>query len=361
MVLTVRRRGTSIDPVGLCGTCAIAAQDAIQGRAILSDTKRLEFVDDGLPGISRRRQGRSWRYIDPEGRRITDRAEIDRLNAIALPPAYTDAWFAPKANCHILATGIDARGRKQYRYHPDFVAERDSRKFESCVRFGELLPKLRARVAKDLARRDLSEGRAIASVIRLLDTGRIRVGNESYARANGSFGATTLRRRHAKLHRHRLQLRFKAKSGRLCDMRVTDRGLIRFVKQVQELPGQHLFQYRDDDDVLRPITSSLVNAYIHDAMGEEFSAKHFRTWRASVLALEWLTVADDAAGLKPMLDHVAEHLGNTPAMARKAYVHPVLIEAARDADAPLAALKLPRATKWLSRHERALIALIERG
>ncbi len=324
------------------------------------DAVGLVHIDNATPGITRRKLRGHWAYFDPAGARIADRDAIDRLNGIGLPPAYGEAWFAPDPNAHLQATGIDARGRKQYRYHPDFTAGRDAAKFGECARFGQLLPKIRARVDKDLRARSLSRARAIASVVRLLDTGRIRVGNEAYARDNRSFGATTLRRRHAKLDHGRLTLRFKAKSGKACEISVTDRGLVRFVKQMHDLPGQHLFQYVAEDGSVSPIGSGDVNAYIHEAMGESVTAKHFRTWRASALAFEWLATQAET-GLKPMLDFVSEHLCNTPAIARKSYVHPALLALAKNGVRQFrAGLRLPRQTKWLSRYERGLIAFLER-
>jgi DNA topoisomerase-1 len=320
----------------------------------------LIFVDDSLPGITRRKLRGHWAYFDAKGERVTDRDEIDRLNHIGLPPAYTDAWFAPSGHAHILATGIDAKGRKQYRYNPEFTAARDTLKFESCAEFGRLLPLIRARVEDDLAGRDLSQQRAIASIVRLLDSGRIRIGNESYAKSNKSFGATTLRSRHAKISGGKLLLRFKAKSGKQCELRVSDKGLVRFVRQMQDLPGQHLFQYLRDDGEISPVTSSDVNGYIRETMGADFTAKHFRTWTASALAFEWLADETQSSGIKAMLSFVAEHLGNTPAIARKSYVHPAMIEVAKDS--PIAfreGLRLPRKTRWLSRYERGLIEYLE--
>jgi DNA topoisomerase-1 len=322
-------------------------------------TQRLIFVDDSLPGISRRKLRGHWAYYDPAGGRITDRDEIDRLNRIGLPPAYSDAWFAPSERAHILATGLDARGRKQYRYNPDFRTARETAKFDGCEQFGRLLPLIRARVEDDLAGRDLTQQRAIASIVRLLDSGRIRIGNESYAKSNKSFGATTLRRRHAKVAGKRLMLRFKAKSGKLCEIGMTDTRLIRFVKQMQDLPGQHLFQYLREDGDPAPISSSEVNDYIRETMGADFTAKHFRTWRASALAFEWLA-EESGTGLNDMLAYVAGHLCNTPAIARKSYVHPVLIDIAKErANAFRETLRLPRKTRWLSRYERGLIDCLE--
>lgn len=324
-------------------------------------TQRLIFADVDAPGISRRRVRARWAYFGPEGERITDRDEIERLNGIALPPAYTDAWFSPDAQAHILATGVDDKGRKQYRYHPAFVAGRDAIKFERCADFGRALPRIRQRVEADLAERGLTEERAIASVIRLLDSGRIRVGNECYARSNRSFGATTLLHRHVRLNGQRLTLRFRAKSGKLSTFDVTDRGLVRFVKRVQDLPGQHLFQYIGEGGQTWPINSTDVNRYIRETMKADFSAKDFRTWAASVLAFQSLLSRTTDMKLADLLSFVADHLGNTPAIARKAYVHPSLIELARTPSTDLRALKLPRCTKWLSREERGLIAYLDKS
>jgi DNA topoisomerase-1 len=319
---------------------------------------RLIFVDDSLPGITRRMLRGHWAYAAPDGTRITDREEIARLNAIALPPAYRDAWFAPAPNAHILATGWDAKGRKQYRYHPDFRAEREAMKFDGCAAFGRLLPLIRQRVEQDLALRDCSIDRAIASVVRLLDTGGIRIGNEAYARANRSFGATTLRMRHARLSGGMLHLRFKAKSGKQREMHVSDRGLVRFVKRMQDLPGQPLFQYLREDGQPAPVHSGDVNAYIRAAMGADFTAKHFRTWHASVLAFAAMHDARADLPVKDVLAHVAQHLGNTPAIARKSYIHPALLACIAD-QAALRAVPLPRRARWLDRHERGLIAFLE--
>ena len=319
----------------------------------------LIFVDDSLPGISRRRYGRGWRYYDAAGQPLRDPAEIARLNAVALPPAYRQAWFCPLPNGHILATGIDEKGRKQYRYHPDFRAAREAEKFDSCAAFGHRLPRLRARVTADLARPALSLERAVASVVRLLDTGTIRVGNEAYARTNRSFGATTLRMRHARLSGQTLRLRFTAKSGKVCQMQVTDRSLARFVRRMQDLPGQHLFQYCDAAGEPRPVTSGDVNAYLRAALGGDFTAKHFRTWHASVLGFELLATAPAPLPLKALLDAVSARLANTPAIARKSYVHPAVLALVPRQQEWRAGLVLPRRTRWLSRAERGLIALLE--
>lgn len=320
---------------------------------------RLVFVDDSLPGITRRRVGKGWRYFDTAGLPLKDPAEVRRLNAIALPPAYRDAWFCPAPNGHILATGFDDKGRKQYRYHPDFRAAREAEKFDGCVAFGKLLPLVRQRVEADLAGRALSLERAVASVVRLLDTGGIRIGNEAYVKTNRSFGATTLRMRHADLKGQTLRLRFKAKSGKTCDMKVSDRSLARFVRRMQDLPGQNLFQYLGDDGTPRPVTSGDVNAYLRETMGEDFTAKHFRTWHASVLGLELLAGARERLSLKEMMQQVSQRLSNTPAIARKSYVHPEVIALVERQEEWRKGLVLPRRSRWLSRAERGLIAFLE--
>ena len=323
---------------------------------------RLRHCTDKIPGITRKRAGHGWAYFQPNGERITDRDEIDRLNSIALPPAYTDAWYCPYPNGHIQATGIDARGRKQYRYHPDFRAQQEADKFERCANFGRALPKLRARVDKDLAGRKLARDTVVAAVVRLLDLGHIRVGNEAYAKSNKSFGATTLRNRHARVKGPRLRLEYVGKSGKKQRLTIEDRRLARIVRRTQDLPGQHLFEYLDQDGVAHPVTSEDVNDYIREATGTEFTAKHFRTWGASLLAFEHILDASEGGkiGLKPMLEAVASALGNTPAISRKSYIHPALIELCRTENAGgLCSLKLPRATQYMTGRERALIGFLD--
>ena len=322
---------------------------------------RLRYVDDSLPGMTRKRQGRYWQYFDPQGKRVTDRDEIDRLNGIGLPPAYRDAWFSPDPNGHIQAIGYDDKGRKQYRYHPDFREKQEAAKYDRCADFGKVLPKLRRRVAADLRKRKLSRDTVIAAVVRLLDGGRIRVGNEAYAEANKSYGATTLRGRHAKVAGRTVKMRFKAKSGIERELRITDATLSRVVKQCQDLPGQNLFQYLDEEGEPHPVTSTDVNDYIREATGEDFTAKHFRTWSASVIAFEQICGAgEEGVGLKTMLEPVAEALGNTPAISRKSYVHPAIVDAVKQAPARRLSLHCPRPTKYLSSAERGLIAFLGR-
>ena len=320
---------------------------------------KLIYVDDSLPGITRKGAGKGWAYYDEKGQLITDAAEKKRLNAIALPPAYVDAWFCPAPNGHILATGIDAKGRKQYRYHPDFRAARESEKFDGCIAFGNLLPLVRKRVDDDLKGRKLTRERAVASVVRLLDLGAVRVGNEGYAERNKSFGATTLRRRHAEVTGKTLRLRYKGKSGKMREVTLTDGTLARMVRSMQDLPGQNVFKYVDEDGEVNAVTSSDVNHYLEEAMGERFTAKNFRTWHASVLALECLRAGEGRIPLKELLDCVAEKLGNTPAVTRKSYIHPAVIDLVERQEEWRANLRLPRATRWQTREERALLELLQ--
>ena len=319
----------------------------------------LTFSDTSAPGITRKRKGRYWQYFAPDGARIADRDEIDRLNAIGLPPAYVDCWFCPDASGHLQAFGFDARGRKQYRYHPDYRADRETRKYERLAAFGHALPKLRKRVEEDLAGSPTSKEAVLAAVVRLIDSSHMRVGNEEYAKDNKSFGATTLRNRHASVGRGKLKLSYVGKHGFKRTVTLTDKSLARVAKRTQDLPGQHLFQFETDDGDVCPVTSSHVNAYIKDAMGDEFTAKDFRTWGASVIAFQAMEErADEKLKLKTVIAPVAEALGNTPAISRKSYVHPALIEAAKDAGA-IGDKKLPRPSKYLSAHERGLIAFLE--
>jgi DNA topoisomerase I len=322
-------------------------------------SSHLIFVDDEMPGITRRRFGRAWGYFAPDGSRITERDEIDRLNKIGLPPAYANAWFCPDPNGHIQAIGWDERGRKQYRYHVDFRAAQEMAKYDRCSAFGHELPRLRARVEKDLARPGLDRDKACAAVVRLLDLAKVRIGNEAYAKENKSFGATTLRKRHAALKGGALQLQFRAKSGKMRKLSIGDRSLLRFVKKMQDLPGQHLFRWLDNDGETNPVTSTDVNQYIKTAMQGDFTAKHFRTWGASVVAFRVLFDTHGQVTLKQMLEIVSDELGNTPSIARKSYVHPALIDLAKSGATWDQSMRLPRPMRYLDRYERGLIAFLD--
>ncbi|MCY7339806.1 MAG: DNA topoisomerase IB [Sphingomonas bacterium] len=322
----------------------------------------LRHSNDSEPGYSRQKKGRAWAYFDGD-KRVTDRDEIDRLNALALPPAYVEAWFCKDANGHIQATGKDARGRKQYRYHADYRAQKDAAKYDGCREFGEALPSLRKRVEADLKKRKIERDAVLAAVVRLLDTEHMRIGNEHYAKANKSFGLSTLRSRHLSRKRGTMKMRYTGKHGIVHEATITDASLKRIVGQCQDLPGQMLFQYLDGDGEPHPITSADVNDYIREASGGDFTAKHFRTWGASVIFFEQLLASGEGERqtLKTALEPVAEALGNTPTMSRKSYVHPTLIEAlADDPRDPLHGMKRPRARRRLSSAETALLAYLKK-
>ena len=320
----------------------------------------LEYIDTETPGITRRRRGRYWQYFHTDGARVTDRDEIDRLNKLGVPPAYRDVWYCPHADGHLQATGIDARGRKQYRYHDDFRSAREADKYDRCVRFGNALPKIRARVEADLAERGMGKERIVAAIVRLLDVGHIRIGNEGYASENDSYGATTLRNKHGVVSGSTVLLQYRGKSGKMQKVAIKDATLARLVRRCQDLPGQHLFQYVGEDGEAHAVGSSDVNAYLRDASDDEFSAKHFRTWGASVIAFETILDRKDGLTLKELLQPVADALGNTPAISRKSYVHPLLLDAVKTGDLDLLkGAPLPRSTRYLSGAERGLIALLE--
>ena len=321
----------------------------------------LRHSSDSEPGYIREQKGRGWAFFDGE-KRVTDRDEIDRLNALALPPAYTDAWFCKSLHGHIQATGMDARGRKQYRYHADYRAKQDASKYAGCREFGEALPKIRKRVESDLKRRKLDRNSVLAAVVRLLDREHMRIGNEQYARENKSFGLSTLRSRHVARKNGRMKMRYTGKHGVVHEATITDASLKRIVGKCQELPGQMLFQYVNGGGEPQPISSSDVNDYIRDASGGDFTAKHFRTWGASVIAFEQLLAKDEARrmSVKTMIEPVAEALGNTVTMSRKSYVHPALIDAIKDRpDDPLRGMTRPRARRRLSSTETAFLKFLK--
>ena len=324
----------------------------------------LRHSSDSEAGFTRRRQGRHWAYFDEEGERVTDRETIERLNAIGLPPAYEHAWFCKDADGHLQATGVDERGRKQYRYHADFRARSDKKKFTGLSEFGAALPKLRRRVEKDLRRRQLSRDKVLAAVVRLLDMEYLRIGNDRYAKDNKSFGATTLLSRHVRSDGGKVKMRFAGKHGKVKEVTISDRRLGRIVRQCRDLPGQPLFQYVNGDGEPNPIGSADVNDYIREACGGDFTAKHFRTWGASVIAFEELVDAADEArriSVRTMVEPVAEALGNTMAISRKAYVHPRLVEAVKDDPRePLGTLELPRPRKWQTAGELGLLKFLKR-
>ena len=297
----------------------------------------LRYVLDDIPGITRKRRGKGWSYFDPKGRRIENRRERERLNALAIPPAWTDVWINPHADGHLLATGRDAAGRKQYRYHPDWRAIRDEAKYARLVPFARALPRIRERVDADLARGGLPREKVLATVVRLLELSLIRVGNDEYARLNGSYGLTTMRNSHVAVRGSQVKFTFKGKSGVKHTVDVDDRRLARVVRACQDLPGQELFEYFDRRGKRRDVGSGNVNEYLKQITGEDFTAKDFRTWAGTVLACtalqEFEKSTSQAQAKKNIIQAVgavAEILGNTRTVCRKSYIHPAIVDAYMD-------------------------------
>lgn len=298
------------------------------------EVPQLIHVNDAEPGYQRRRSGKGFSYRDQQGERVTDQETLARIRALAIPPAWTDVWICPDAQGHIQATGRDERGRKQYRYHSDWTAHRSETKFSNLSAFARAVPKLRKRIEADLRRRGLPRERVIASVVWLLDNTMIRIGNDAYARENRSFGLTTLQARHVAVEGASIRFAFKGKSGRAWRLKLTDRRIGNIVRAIQDLPGQHLFQYIGDDGERHELKSQGVNDYIRDAIGPEFSSRHFRTWGGTVTAAGLLaetplpdTQREQARTLNAILDQVAAKLNNTRTVCRQCYVHPAFVEA----------------------------------
>jgi DNA topoisomerase-1 len=307
------------------------------GRLPASESGRLRYYSDAQAGIERRRAGRGFRYLTSEGGSIRDGQTLARIKTLAVPPAWTDVWICPDPSGHLQATGRDARGRKQYRYHPLYRRRRERAKFDRLVEFGRALPRIRRRVRADLSQSGLPRSKVLAAVIRLLELTLIRVGNEEYARLNRSFGLTTLRGRHVRVEGPRLRFRFRGKSGSAVEVGLSDRRIARVVARCQELPGQELFQYVGDDGESRPIASEDVNDYLREASGLDVTAKTFRTWAATVLACRALSRVeqDDRQHMArrqvvAAMRDVAIRLGNTPAVVRQSYVHPAVLDAFLD-------------------------------
>lgn len=311
----------------------IAASEAVVDPKEAAEYAGLMYVTDEAPGIRRKRAGKGFRYED-EARRATvrDEAVLDRIRALAIPPAWTDVWICARPNGHLQATGRDARGRKQYRYHARFREVRDSTKFHRMLAFAESLPSIRAAVEAHLAKRGLPREKVLATVVRLLDTTLIRVGSDEYARNNKSYGLTTLKNRHVAVNGHALKFNFKGKSGKVWRLDVRDRRIAKVIRACQDLPGQELFQYVDENGEIRDVTSADVNAYLRELTGEDVTAKDFRTWHGTVLAalaLGEYEKFDSQAGAKKnvrdAIQKVAARLGNTPTICRQCYVHPEIL------------------------------------
>lgn len=314
-----------------------------KGTAALPDPRAsaraagLRYATDARPGITRRRAGRGFTYRAPDGRRIDDRDDLARIKALAVPPAWTDVWICPDPSGHLQATGRDARGRKQYRYHAAWRTGRDEAKFERLLEVARVLPRIRRRCDRDLSRRGLTREKVLAAVVRLLELTLIRVGNEEYARLNRSFGLTTLKRRHADVEGSTIRFRFRGKSGQRHEVGLRDRRLAAVVRRCQDLPGQELFAWVGDDDIPHDVTSDDVNDYLREISGIDMTAKDFRTWAGTVLAYRALRALDPFEDGRAARHNVVEavrltagRLGNTPAVARQSYVHPAILEAYMD-------------------------------
>ncbi|XWO45528.1 DNA topoisomerase IB [[Pseudomonas] boreopolis] len=319
---------------------ARAIADALHEVRQAARAAGLVYVSDDQPGIRRRRAGKGFSYHDADGARIADRETLQRIRALAIPPAYTEVWICRRADGHLQATGRDTRRRKQYRYHPDWAQVRGDGKFERVAAFGRALPKLRRRLRRDLALPGFPRGKVLAIVVALMAETLVRVGNAEYARSNRSYGLTTLRNRHLEfLSGGRARLKFRGKGGQEHDVAIDDARLVKLVRACQQLPGQALFQYRDDDGTLQPVDSGMVNDYLREATGEDFTAKDFRTWGGTLAALQRLArrplpePRSERAlrqAQNEVVREVAQALGNTPAVCRKAYIDPCVFEAWRE-------------------------------
>jgi DNA topoisomerase-1 len=333
----------------------------------------LRYVTDDEPGIRRRKRGRGFTYLDPQKGTVRDGKTLERIRKLAIPPAWTDVWISPRPNGHLQATGRDARGRKQYRYHADWREVRDETKFGRMIAFGEALPRIRERIERDLSQRGLGRDKVLATVIKLLETTLIRIGNAEYARQNNSFGLTTLRDQHVDVEGTTLRFEFRGKGGKEHSVEVHDRRLARIVKQCRDLPGQKLFQYLDEGGERQSVSSEDVNAYLRETTGEDFTAKDFRTWGGTVLALSALlevgSCENEREANKAVVEaikHVAGELGNRPAICRRYYVHPLVIQrflegALRDTLEEAVGEEGGEGTDGLRRLEAQMLRLLKTG
>jgi DNA topoisomerase-1 len=317
---------SSFDPANGTGAVPDPIESALEAG--------LRYVTDEKPGLRRRRSGNGFRYLRPDGSTVRDEPTLRRVRSLVIPPAWTDVWISTDPRGHIQATGRDARGRKQYRYHPRWRTVRDETKYERMLAFGEALPAIRARVDADLARPGLPREKVLATVVALLESTLIRVGNEEYARENRSYGLTTLRNRHVDVNGAELRFEFKGKGGKQHRVSLHDRRLARVIRRLQDLPGQEIFQYVDEDGNRHSVDSEDVNGYLREITGQDLSAKDFRTWAGTVLCAVALRKLDGCSreneakqNVAQVITSVAQQLGNTPAVCRACYVHPAVIEA----------------------------------
>ncbi|NII11313.1 DNA topoisomerase IB [Oleiagrimonas sp. C23AA] len=331
-----------------------------------ADPIDLIHVCDTDPGIRRRRHGKGFAYRHDAGHAVRDEETLARIRDLAIPPAYEQVWICDDARGHLQATGRDARQRKQYRYHPHWQRLRERDKFTRVVEFGQALPRLRRRLIRDLKQPGLPRDKVLALILAVLDETLIRIGNEAYARDNGAFGATTLRNRHVQVRHGRLYLHFRGKSGQSREVALDDARLRRLIKRLRRLPGQRLFQYQDDAGARQPVDSGQVNDYLHQVMGEPFSAKDFRTFGGTVRAVVELArtplpepFTEHAAkrAIAAAVKRVAEMLGNTPAVCRKSYIHPDVFEGWQDGT--LHALVDVRSTRYPRQRERRALAFLK--
>lgn len=346
-------------------------EDTDQQRDI-AEASGLRYVSDEEPGYTRRKSGKGYAFYDTKGKLIRDTATLKRMRSLAVPPAYKDVWYCRDTRGHIQATGRDDKGRKQYRYHAKWNEARDGAKYEHMLIFAEALPTIRERVGDHMRLRGLKREKVLATVVHLLETTLIRVGNEDYARTNKSYGLTTLRNRHVEVDGGELRFEFRGKSGKSWKLKLRDKRVATVVKQCQELPGQHLFQYLDEDGTPQSIDSSDINAYLRDISGTQITAKDFRTWAGTVLAaiaLSEFEAVDSAAlakkNVKAAIERVASRLGNTPTICRKCYVHPEVVQSYLDGQLLMAVkdevdAELRDDLAFLEPEEAALLALLRK-
>lgn len=330
---------------------------------------KLRYFTDQMPGLTRKRAGKGFAYYTSENQLIRDKEILRRIKALAIPPAWTDVWICPQANGHLQATGRDSKGRKQYRYHARWRSVRDETKYDRVVEFGKKLPAIRKQIQRDLALPGLPREKVLATVVRLLETTLIRVGNEEYARNNNSFGLTTMRDNHVKVNGAKIHFRFRGKSGIKHDIDLTDKQLAKIVKRCRDLPGQELFQYLDETGEAQSISSTDVNEYLRAIAGSDFTAKDFRTWAGTVLAAvalqeysEVTSQTDAKHHVARAIETVAERLGNTPNVCRKCYVHPAILEAYQEGTLPeiFFGVKSNGKSHALQSEELAVLKLLQR-
>ena len=338
------------------------ARKTESNEALAASARGLRYSRDGEPGIRRVDTERGVEYLDQDGKRVTDQEALARIRSLVIPPAWTDVWICKDARGHLQATGRDKRGRKQYRYHPAWRANREADKFDRLLEFAGKLPAIRRRVRADLAAKGLPRHKVLAAIVSLLETSCIRVGNERYAEENGSFGLTTFRNRHVRVKGTRIEFEFRGKSGKFHRIAVDDPRLARVVRRCRDLPGQDLFQYVDGEGNVQSISSSDVNDYLQEIAGEDVSTKDFRTWAGSLCVAAALARCEDPQSptrVNVAIREAAQRLGNTPAICRKSYVHPRVIDPRTWAKgATRHSIKAPRG---LRAEEAALLRILRRG